>query len=330
MKVIIPVAGAGATLRPFTYTQPKCLIPLAGKTILGFILDDLLEAGVTEFVFIIGHLGEKIQDFINEKYPHITAHFVTQINRDGTGHAILLAKDFFAPTDAVLIVYGDTVCDNQISTIIKNENSCFGTKKVEDPREFGVVELDSTNKVIHVVEKPKVPKSNLALVGIYKIKESELLFTTLKDGTKYNTPTNKFSLTNAIETMLQKGIPFNTIPIENWYDCGKKESLLQTNANILKKIEYASDEVPFFDNTIIIHPVSIAEGCDIQNSIIGPNVTVGENAKICSSIISDSIIGSYSELNKVVLHKSLIGSDAFIKGYSQSLNIGDNTEIDLQ
>ena len=130
--------------------------------------------------------------------------------------------------------------------------------------------------------------------------------------------------------MIQKNVQFDTFIVENWYDCGKKESLLNTNANILKKLEFASDEVPFFDNTIIIHPVSIADGCNIQNSIIGPNVTIGENATIESSIISDSIIGSYSELNKVVLHKSLIGSDAFVKGYSQSLNIGDNTEIDLQ
>jgi glucose-1-phosphate thymidylyltransferase len=330
MKVIIPVAGAGAKLRPFTYTQPKCLIPLAGKTILSFIVDELIEIGATDFIFIIGHLGEKIKDFVQEKYAHINAIFVVQMERDGTGHAINLAKDFVEPNEELIIVFGDTICDNQFDKMLANPNSCFGIKKVDDPRNFGVVMLDENNKALHVIEKPTVPKSNMALVGIYKIKESDILFKTLENGIKKNAEAEKYQLTNAIESMIQDGIVFDTFAVENWYDCGKKDSLLQTNANILKKLEFASDEVPFFDNTIIIHPVHIADGCNIQNSIIGPNVTVGENATIDSSIISDSIIGSYSELKKVVLHQSLIGSDAFIKGYSQSLNIGDNTEIDLE
>jgi glucose-1-phosphate thymidylyltransferase len=330
MKVIIPVAGAGAKLRPFTYTQPKCLIPLAGKTILSFIIDELLEAGVFEFVFIIGHLGEKIKDYVNEKYPDLQAEFAVQLERDGTGHAIFLAKPYIKENEELIIAFGDTICDNSFKKIIDNKNSCFGIKKVDDPRNFGVVELDENGKALHVIEKPTVPKSNMALVGIYKIKESAMLFSILEEGISKNNTTEKYQLTNAIENLIQKSVIFDTIVVENWYDCGKKESLLSTNANILKKLEFASDEVPFFDNTIIIHPVSIADGCNIQNSIIGPNVTIGENATIESSIISDSIIGSYSELNKVVLHKSLIGSDAFVKGYSQSLNIGDNTEIDLQ
>jgi glucose-1-phosphate thymidylyltransferase len=330
MKVIIPVAGAGAKLRPFTYTQPKCLIPLAGKTILSFIIDELLEAGVTDFIFIIGHLGEKIKDYVQEKYPDLQAAFAVQLERDGTGHAIYLAKQFVGKEEEVIIAFGDTICDNSFRQIIDTKNSCFGIKKVDDPRNFGVVELDENGKALHVVEKPTVPKSNMALVGIYKIKESTLLFNILEEGIRKNVSSEKYQLTNAIESMIQQSVIFDTVIVENWYDCGKKESLLSTNANILKKLEFASDEVPFFDNTIIIHPVSIADGCNIQNSIIGPNVTIGENATIESSIISDSIIGSYSVLNKVVLHKSLIGSDAFVKGYSQSLNIGDNTEIDLQ
>jgi glucose-1-phosphate thymidylyltransferase len=330
MKVIIPVAGAGAKLRPFTYTQPKCLIPLAGKTILSFIVDELLEVGLTDFIFIIGHLGEKIKDYVQEKYPQIKADFVVQLERDGTGHAISLAKPFVLPNEEIIVVFGDTICDNSIEKIMACPHSCFGIKKVDDPRNFGVVELDERGKALHVIEKPTVPKSNMALVGIYKIKESDMLFTILEQGIRQNKSEEKYQLTNAIESMIQKSVVFDTFNVENWYDCGKKESLLNTNANILKKLEFASDEVPFFDNTIIIHPVSIADGCNIQNSIIGPNVTIGENATIESSIISDSIIGSYSELNKVVLHKSLIGSDAFVKGYSQSLNIGDNTEIDLQ
>jgi glucose-1-phosphate thymidylyltransferase len=328
MKVIIPVAGAGTNLRPFTYTQPKALIPLAGKTILSFIVDQMLEHGATHFIFIIGHLGEKIERYVREKFPALNAQFVVQNNREGTGHAVLLAKEYVAPNEEVLILLGDTIVEYNIAELMNGTQSGFVVKKVDDPLNFGIVELDSANNVCHVVEKPKVPKSNLALVGLYRIVESAQLFATLEKALASNTE-EKYSLTHAIDAMIQDGIAFTPVHASNWYDCGKKESLLATNANLLKKLEFASDEVPFFENTIIIHPVSIAEGCDIQNSIVGPNVTIGENARINNSIVSDSIIGSYSELFKIVLHNSLIGNDALLRGHSQSLNIGDNTEIDL-
>jgi glucose-1-phosphate thymidylyltransferase len=329
MKVIIPVAGAGTKLRPFTYTQPKALIPLAGSTILGYIIDALLDYGAQEFVFVIGHLGEKIQTYVQEKYPMLKAHFVVQTSRDGTAHAVLLAKEFVKPNEEVLILYGDTIVECDLPKLMDSKHSGFIVKKVEDPLSFGIVECDGDGKVKHVVEKPKVPKSNVALVGMYRIVETEILFSIIEKALAQNTD-GKYTLTHAIDAMIQQGITFNMLHASNWYDCGKKETLLATNASLLKKFEFASDEVPFFENTIIIHPVSIAEGCDIQNSIVGPNVTIGENAKITNSIVSDSIIGSYSELLKIVLHNSLIGNDAVLKGYSQSLNIGDNTEIDLQ
>ena len=329
MKVIIPVAGAGTKLRPFTYTQPKALIPLAGKTILGFIIDQFIEIGQKDFIFIIGHLGEKIQDFVVENYSNINAKFVVQIDKGGTGQAIYLAKDYIEDNEELLIVYGDTICEYDLQKVIKSKYSCFGIKKVDDPRNFGVVELSSNGKVNHVIEKPLIPKSNMALVGIYKIIETNLLFETLQKEIN-NKKNTEYPLTTAIETMIQQEVYFETFVVNNWYDCGKKESLLETNAILLNKIGFASDEVPFFENTIIIHPVSIAEGCVIENSIIGPNVTIGETAKISSSIITNSIIGAFTQLDKIVLHQSLIGSDAYIRGYSQSLNIGDNTEIDLQ
>jgi glucose-1-phosphate thymidylyltransferase len=329
MKIIIPVAGAGAKLRPFTYTQPKCLIPLAGKTILSFIIDQFIEKGLNEFVFIIGHLGEKIKDYVLEKYPDLKVDFVVQVDREGTGHAIHLAKSLIEHNEPIIIVYGDTICDFDIDQLLINPNSCFCVDKVEDPRSFGVVELNKDGKVIRLHEKPKIPISNLALTGVYKINECQQLFDALSKGLPSGIEGEKFQLTHALDSMIRNGIQFDAIQVENWYDCGRKDSLLATNASILKKLEFLSQEVPFFENTIIVHPVSIAEGCDIQNSIIGPNVTIGENAKINYSIISNSIIGNYSVLERVDFEKSLIGSDAVIKGKSQSLNVGDNTELDL-
>lgn len=329
MKVIIPVAGAGAKLRPHTYTQPKPLIPLAGKTILSFIIDQFVEEGQDDFIFIIGYLGEKIKNYVEEKYPDIKATFVVQHERSGTGHAVYLAKDFIEENEDILVVYGDTICDYNLKEVLQCKTSTVGVKKVENPQEFGVVEIDAFGKVKNTIEKPKIPKSNLALVGIYKITETANLFDIIEKEFQQDNTEKEYHFTSVINLLAHSGVEINTFQVNNWFDCGKKETLLETNAILLNKVEFASEEIPFFDNTIIIHPVSIADGCEIENSIIGPNVSIGEKTKISSSMIKDSIIGNYSVLDKVVLHSSLIGSDAYICGTSQSLNIGDNTEIDL-
>lgn len=329
MKAIIPVAGAGTKLRPLTYTQPKALIPIAGKTILSVIVDQLIEAGVTEFIFVIGYLGEKIQDYVAHQYPGLKCSFVTQNDRKGTGHAIWLTKEHINDEE-IIVVLGDTICDYDLKQILTSPTSLIGVQKVDDPRNFGVAELGENDKVLHVVEKPTIPKSNMAMVGIYFIKETKTLFEAL-DIVLQKEPTlsGEYPLTNAIEIMISgNNVRFDAFRVNTWFDCGKKETLLTTNATLLKKTDNQSADDQ--ESTVIIHPVSIAKGCVIKNSIIGPNVTIGEATKIEFSIIKNSIIGSYAELEDVLLHGSIIGNDAYVRGSSQSLNIGDNTEIDLR
>ncbi len=331
MKAIIPVAGAGTKLRPLTYTQPKALIPIAGKTILGVIVDQLMDAGVAEFVFVIGYLGEKIQRYIEKRYPNLKCTFVTQNDRRGTGHAIWLTQDIVG-SDEVMIVLGDTVCDYNVKEVLSSAISQIGVRKVDDPRSFGVAELNAEDKVVRMIEKPMIPKSNMAMVGIYYIKETASMYAALNKHLNNTADENgEYHLTSALQHMVEDGINLHAFRVNNWFDCGKKETLLSTNAILLKQMEDEQGLKPpyEFNNTVIIHPVNIAEGCDISNSIIGPNVTIGEHTKIVSSIVKDSIIGSYAELHHVVLNSSIIGSDAYVRGLSQSLNIGDNTEIDL-
>ncbi len=329
MKAIIPVAGAGTKLRPHTYTQPKALIPLAGKTILSLIVDQLHEAGVKDFIFIIGYLGEKIQKYVEKEYPNLNCSFVQQNERFGIGHAINLTKELVGG-DEVIIILGDTIADYDVKEIIDSPVSMLGIKRVDDPRNFGVAEIDETGLITRVVEKPSIPKSNMALVGVYKIKETEFMFSCLEKLIVTNEKGyEEFSLTDALECMMQRGAKFQSFKVTNWFDCGKKETLLESNATLLKKFGGNSLAQHGFENTIIIPPVSIAEGCDIKNSVIGPNVTIGEHTKLNHAIIKDSIIGSYSNLFEIVLSKSLIGSDAEVRGVNRSLNIGDNTAIDL-
>jgi len=329
MKAIIPVAGAGTKLRPHTYTQPKALIPLAGKTILSINVDQLNEAGIHEFVFIVGYLGEKIQDYMKTKYPQLSCQYIFQNERKGTAHAIDLTKKLIG-NDEVFIALGDTICEYNIKEVLDSPFSMLGVKKVDDPRNFGVAEINEKGFIKKVEEKPSIPKSNMALVGLYKIKDSKLLFDCLSNIiTKGIKSYNEFNLTDALECMIAGGAQFKSFKVENWFDCGKKESLLQSNSILLEKFGGAIAEPNNFENTIFIPPVSIAEGCDIKNSIIGPHVAIGEHTIVHSSIIKTSIIGSYSKLFDVMLDDSLIGNDTEVIGETRSLNIGDNTEIDL-
>ncbi len=331
MKAIIPVAGAGTRLRPHTYTQPKPLIPVAGKPIIAFIIESLQKAGIQDFVFVIGYLGEKIKSYIEENHKDINAEFVIQEHREGLGHAIWTAKEYYEKEQEILIVLGDIIFETDLSLFIHSPTSCIGVRKVSDPREFGVVELDSNENLIkRVIEKPRIPRSDLAIVGIYKIKEVQQLTNCLKNNIEKDVRSlDEIQLTDAIEDMILEGTPFTTQKVDTWFDCGKKEILLETNRVLLDREGYDLANIPNFETAIIIHPVRIGEGCQISNSVVGPHVTIGDHTTIESSILQNSIIGNYSVLKEITLHNSIIGSDTLIKGPQQSLNIGDNTDIDF-
>ena len=330
MKAIIPVAGAGTRLRPHTYTQPKALIPVGGKTILSFIIDDLINVGVNEFVFVIGYLGEKITEYVHKHYPGLKAEFVEQKNREGLGQAIWLTKNLIDQNKPLIIVLGDTILDLDWKDVVSCNENCLGLKKVDDPRGFGLAELNSNNQITRVIEKPNIPKTNLALVGLYKIGNTKALFEALDYNIANNIRTmDEFHLTDALQRMIDNGVIFKATKVNNWFDCGKKDVLLETNSLLLKRISDKRLQEYHFPNTIIIPPVAIGKDCCINGSIIGPNVAIGEGSTVQHSIVQNSIIGDFAKLEQVVLHESVVGSDAFIKGMSQSLNIGDNTEIDL-
>jgi glucose-1-phosphate thymidylyltransferase len=332
MKVLIPVAGAGTRLRPHTYTQPKPLMPVAGKPILCFIIDKFREAGLKEFVFIIGYLGDRIRDFVEEQYPDISAEFVYQEHREGSGHAVWTARETIEDEDEIMVAFGDTIFEVDMRLFVNAKQNCVGLKRVNDPREFGVAECNNDGKILKVVEKPRMPKSNQALVGLYKIKDVGLLLKGLNHMVNDNVRTvGEIQLTDALQYMIEHGAVLESCIVDNWHDCGRKEVLLETNAMLLNQHGYASDafNLPEFEDTIIVHPVSIGKNCQISNSIIGPNVTIGDDVTLSYSIVKDSIIGNFAALEDVVLRHSVVGSDARIKGMNLSLNIGDNTEIDF-
>jgi glucose-1-phosphate thymidylyltransferase len=330
VKAIIPVAGKGLRLRPLTYTQPKPLIPVAGKPIISFIIDQLVDAGVEDFVFVIGYLGEKIKLYIQEHYPDLKVSFVKQEERLGSAHAIWMAKEEFVDSDEVIIFFGDAIIDTKLKEVVANPFSSLGVKKVDDPRNFGVVEYGKSGKIKALQEKPRIPRSNMAMVGIYKIKEIKAFIEALDNTVSVGLSQEKeIPLTDALAYMVDKGVAIKTFEVDNWFDCGQMDVLLETNATFLDREGYASYDLPPFYNSIIIHPVSIGQNCDINNSIIGPHVTIGNNVNVQNAIIKNSIIGEYASIKEIFLQKSVVGNDASITGFRHSLNVGDNTEIDF-
>ena len=330
MKAVIPVAGVGTRLRPHTHTQPKPLIPVAGKPILGHIIDSLIDVGITQQVFIVGYLRDKIQAYIDTHYKDkIEATYFVQEPRRGLGHALWVAREAFKEEDEILIMLGDTIIfGNEIQEILNIPGSALGVHDVDNPREFGVAVLNEDRLVKKLVEKPIIPTSNLALVGIYKISQIPVFTEVLEDMMEENLPiSQEYLLTNALMDMVNKGVAIRTLRVENWFDCGRKQSLLDANRILLERIDKLDNYS--FPNSVIIHPVHIGKGCRISNSILGPYVAIADHAVIQDSIVKNSILGSYSTLQTIILDHSVVGSDTILKGNLTSVNIGDNTEIDF-
>jgi len=324
MRAIIPVAGVGSRLRPHTYTIPKVLLNVGGKPILAHILDKLISENITKATFVIGHLGDKIKEFVEQKYSEMECEFVVQKELGGLGHAIYTAIPTFDEKD-IFIILGDTIFDVNLDSVFNNDCSMIGVKEVKNPGRFGVAVLKN-GEVERLVEKPKEMISNLAIVGLYYISNAKALADCLNELIEKDIRTSgELQLTDALQMMLVKGEKICTFPVEGWYDCGKQETLLETNRILLD--DKKTDKK--FDNVLINNPVYIEENVDIKNCIIGPYATISEGCKITDSIIKDSIIGKDSEISSSLLEGSIIGNNAVIKGSYKKLNTGDSTEIEI-
>lgn len=323
MKAVIPVAGVGTRMRPHTYSLPKVLLNVAGKPILGHIIDALIESGIDDIVIITGYKGELVEEYVLKYYPHLKFEFCKQDEMLGLGHAILQAKDTFNQ-EPVLIILGDTIFDIDLKSAIDSNYNVLAVKAVEDPSRFGVVLVNQNGVIQKLVEKPKEMISNLAIVGIYSIKDSKLLTQCLEYLVANDIKTRgEYQLTDALQLMINKGEKFEICYVDGWFDCGKPETLLSTNEYLLKK-----NHIPIeLEDSIVIPPVFISDSAVVTNSIIGPYATISDGAIITNSIIKHSIISFNAVVKNSLLKKSIIGSDAEVKGTFTQLNVGDSSQI---
>jgi glucose-1-phosphate thymidylyltransferase len=334
LKAIIPVAGIGTRLRPHTHTAPKALLPVAGKPMLAHILDELVALGFDEVTFIIGYKGKMIRDYITRTFS-FKANFVEQPEMKGLGHAISLAKEFHYSDDPVLIVLGDTIFKADLKTVFQRGESAIGVKKVEDARRFGIVELDKRGEVVRLIEKPENPPTNLAIVGIYYMTHPKALFDALDELIEEGRTTKgEFQLTDALQKMLDRGERMRVFTIEGWYDCGKPETMLLTNRDMLDmQAQGAAEYVQVserFPGSVMIMPVAIAPNAKIENSIIGPYVSLSAGANLRDTIIRNSIVGENAEVNSIILEDSIISDNAKVIGNLFKLNVGDSSEIVME
>lgn len=324
MKAIIPAAGIGTRLRPHTYTLPKALLYVAGKPIISHILDDVLKLDISGIVLIVGYKGDLIEKYVRDNYKDVEVDFVVQEERRGIGHAIDLTREKADTGEPVLIILGDTIVKADLGELVRTEHNVLGVKEVDDPRRFGVCEVEG-GYITRLVEKPADPPSNLALVGLYYLHESHGLFEALREEIEGGIMNHgEYQITDALQMMIQKGGKFVPYTIDEWFDCGKPEAMLATNRRLLEDAEPGVQQI---EGSIIVPPVSIAPGADIVNSIIGPYVSIAEGASVHNSIVRDSVLAEESSVRDTLLESSLVGAHAILHGGFQQVDIGDSSEI---
>jgi glucose-1-phosphate thymidylyltransferase len=328
VKVVIPLAGKGTRLRPHTYTTPKPLLHVGGRPVMSYILDDLLELGVEEAVFITGYLKENIEEYIRAEYPQLTSHFVVQEVQDGTAGAVKLAEPYI--DEDLLIIFVDTLFDADLSVIKEipaGDGGVIWAKEVEDYQRFGVIVTDDDGYMKRIIEKPSDPVSKLANIGLYYIRDWELLFEGIDDTLNSSLGAGgEYYLTDAFQYMIDKGSRIRTLEVAGWYDCGKPETLIETNRHLLETTRGRRPDSG--GNSRTEGPVRVEEGVTLREAQVGPNVTLEAGTSVRSSRIRDSIVGRDVVLEDCDLHHSIIGDRAVVRGVKGSVSVAADSTIE--
>jgi glucose-1-phosphate thymidylyltransferase len=328
MKIIIPMAGRGTRLRPHSLTVPKPLVSIAGETIVARLVGDLVASygeQVEEIAYIVGEFGEEIEQQLVALAEKLGAKGTIYHQREqlGTAHAILCAAPSLSGN--VIVAFADTLFRADIKLDMEAEGAIW-VQKVPDPSAYGVVKLDEAGYISEFIEKPKQFVSDLAIIGIYYFRSGEQLQAELQYLIDNDIrDKNEYQLTNALENMKNKGMKFKTYPIEEWLDCGNKNAVIYANQRIL---EYKKDAAQTgagvqIINSTVIQPCYIGQDVIIENSVIGPFVSVGEKSRLSNSIINNSIVQNNSLVSNVVIENSMLGSYVEYVAKKTELSLGD-------
>lgn len=325
MKVIIPLAGKGARLRPHTHTVPKPMMKVAGKPVMDYVLDDVRKLGdVSEVIYITGHLKETVEAHARTTYSDLPASFIEQKVQDGTAGAVALAKARI--DEPVLIIFVDTIFDTDLGVIKScTDDGIIWTKEVEDYQRFGVVVTDEHGHMTQIIEKPKTPISKRANIGLYYIRNWKLLFEGIDRVLTQPKNQGEYYLTDAFQFMIDHGAKLKVIDVAGWYDAGKIDTMLDTNRVMLEK--GLARRPRGLEDCTIIDPVYIEDGVVLTGSTVGPNVSIGTGSQLLSCTVSHTIIGSQSKLARCTLANSLLGDHVVLEGVKGEVTVGDHGEV---
>jgi glucose-1-phosphate thymidylyltransferase len=324
MKVIIPLAGFGTRLRPLTWSRPKPLINVAGKPVLGHILDIFASMdGIEDVVFIVGWLGEQIEEYVRANY-RFRSHYVVQEELKGQAHAIHLAREHL--TGPCIILFVDTLFEADLSGLgaIDADVVPF-VKEVDDPRRFGVV-VEEAGRVVRIIEKPEGFEHRKAVVGLYYVREGRELDSAIEYLLAHDIQTKgEYYLADAFQVMIDRGARFVSRPVSVWEDCGTPETVLHTNRYLLEHGHAREVEAT---NAVLVPPVHIADGAVIEHAVVGPYATVAAGAVVRNAIVRDAIIDEGARVEDMLIEQSLVGRNTTLRGSFRRLNVGDDAVIE--
>ncbi len=326
MHAIVPVAGKGTRMRPHTWSRPKPLLGVAGKPMLAHILDDLVGAGLKKISLVVGYMGDEIERWARERYGERTEIYCPrQQTMDGLASAVALAEPHIGDEKA-FVVLGDTIFRADLEGLLRSDRNMICAMKVEDPRRFGVVVMQD-DKVVRLVEKPQEYVSDLAIVGLYLFQSAPRLMSAIHELLDSGKRTKgEFQLTDAMQIMLDRGEEFGTFEIDGWFDCGKPETLLRTNRDLLERsggVRKATE-----DGAVIVEPVHLEAGAVIRRSVVGPAVTVARDAVVEDSVVSNSILDRGCRVSGARLEGSIVGMRAEVSGRPVRLSVADDSVVE--
>jgi glucose-1-phosphate thymidylyltransferase len=326
MKVVIPMAGYGTRLRPHTYSRPKPLINVAGQPMLKYLLDSLQPLNIDQYIFIVGYLGDQLQEYITTEYDFDSV-FIRQEDLTGQSPAIYLARDYIdGPT---IILFADTLFETDVNVIRTTDaDGVIFAKEVEDPQRFGVVKTNAEGHIVEFIEKPSSKENRNAVIGLYYVKDGKRLLRAIEQQVATDRQVKgEFYIASAFEIMIEQGAKFRTENVTVWLDTGMLSTVLETNEYLLTHGDRDNSKEIHREGVTIIPPVNIHPDAKLNNSIIGPHTTIGANCEVNDSIIKNSIVDAGAIVQNSMLDKSLIGQNAQVIGRYRALNVGDQSSI---